>query len=171
MNKLPDRMLIGTKFWRRYSLILDLEANTGSVRVHGDRVKGSLRRGLGGDERKLEDVHNVIEGDEVDHELRNERDHSAFSKDIKMQKKLRDLLWSRRAIFKGLGKIVGVKHKIQLKPDAAPVCCPVRRRSPREEEIERKQMTKLINLGVLEPSVSPWAAQNVSYRRKTGEYG
>ncbi len=95
-------------------------------------------------------------------------DFSEFSQDPIMQKRLSDLLWAKRGIFKGMGRIAGIKHRIKLKDDARPVCCPIRRRAPKEEEIEKTAMEKLLNMGVLEPSVSPWAANNVFVPKKDG---
>lgn len=81
---------------------------------------------------------------------------------------MRKILWQRRNIFKGLGKIEGVTHEIELKPDVKPACKPVRRRSPKEEEVERAAMEKLVKMGVLEPAVSPWAANSFFVRKKDG---
>ena len=76
-----------------------------------------------------------------------------------------------------MGKIAGVQHKIALRPNAMPVCEPVRRRSPKEEEVERTTvaklvertaMAKLLKMGVLQSAVSPWAANNVFVRKKDG---
>lgn len=114
-----------------------------------------------------ESVRAIIEDADVDLVLRNV-DFQAFSTNPSKRNLLRKLLWKRRAIFKGLGRIAGVQHKIALKPDAKPVCDPVRRRSPKEEEVELKAMTKLVNMGVLEPSISPWDANNVFVRKKDG---
>ena len=85
-----------------------------------------------------------------------------------MQKHLRDLLWDRRAIVKGLGCIKGVKHEIQVKEKVKPICEKLRRRSPKEQDIEKVAIEKLLAMGVLEPSVSPWASSNVFVRKKDG---
>lgn len=57
---------------------------------------------------------------------------------------------------------------IALKPDVKQVCEPMRRRSSKEKEVEKQTMQKFIRLGVLEPSVSPWATTNVFVRKKSG---
>ena len=104
----------------------------------------------------------------MDRHLKLEADYSEFSADPRMRKRLHDLLWSRREIFKGLGRINGVKHEIILKDNTKPICQPLRKRSPKEQDIEREAMQKLIELGVLEPSTSPWASNNVFVRKKDG---
>eukprot|EP00171_Calliarthron_tuberculosum_P002219 IDg2219t1 len=95
-----------------------------------------------------------------------EMDVTQFSEDEKLRRRLRDLIWKHRDIFKGFAKIKGVKHKIKLKPGTEPICCPPRRRSPKEEELERQCMGRLLEIGVLEQAVSPWAANNVFVPKK-----
>lgn len=115
-----------------------------------------------------ERVSRVIEGSDVDDYLQNEVDYSAFSSNERLQQRLRELLWNKREIFKGLGKIKGVRHKIELKEGVKPICQPLRRRSPKEESVEREAMQKLLQMEVLEHAVSPWAANNVFVRKKDG---
>ena len=57
---------------------------------------------------------------------------------------------------------------MRLKPGTQPISIPLRRRSPKEREIEKKEMMRLLKLGVLEPSTSPWAAANVFVPKKDG---
>ncbi len=166
MSTLPDTVLIGRDFWRKHALVMNLESNLGSVVVDGRRISGPVAQEV--HEVVEEDVRKVIEDHEVDDYLLNKIDYSEFSKDPARRNGLRDLLREKREIFKGMGCIAGVKHRIQLKEEAVPVCCPVRRRSPKEEEVEREAMRKLLDLGVLEPSVSPWAANNVFVPKKDG---
>ena len=166
MSNLPDKLLLGRKFWRRHSLILDLDANEGSVKVREQRHHGPI--GCGGIRRVTEAVNKVIEDVDIDHVLKHDIDYAAFSEESGKQHKLGKLLWKHQDIFKGLGKITGVKHQIELEKGAKPVCAPLRRRSPREEEMEREAMWKLLNIGVLEQAVSPWAANNVFVRKKDG---
>lgn len=164
ITTLPTKVLIGRKFWRRNGLVLDLEQGKGSIRSRstGERISGCLGR----QSRQLgEAVCAVIEDADVDGALQG-MDLSEFSPEAAKQEKLRERLWSRRAIFKGVGKIESVQHKILLKEGVEPVSVPVKRRSPKEEEIEKAAMGRLLKLGVLEPAVSPWAANNVFVRKK-----
>ncbi|KZT31707.1 hypothetical protein SISSUDRAFT_973101, partial [Sistotremastrum suecicum HHB10207 ss-3] len=56
---------------------------------------------------------------------------------------------------------------ILLKPDAKPVSLPPFPISPASREVMDKQMDKWINLGVVEPSKSPWGAPAfITYRQK-----
>src|ERR1700729_3335214 len=48
--------------------------------------------------------------------------------------------------------------KIPLKPDAKEISLPLFHASPTNQEVINKQMDKWIQLGVIEPSKSPWAA-------------
>lgn len=93
-------------------------------------------------------VWTVMENVDVNQALRN-MDCSTFSENPSRLHKLRKLLWRRRALFKGLGRIKGVPHRIELKPEARRVCESGRRRSPKEEEVEKTSMEKIVNTGVL----------------------
>lgn len=168
MSKLPDKLLIGRKFWRGHGLILDLEADRASICKAKHRCQGPLGwRSDGQSDELQEAVRAVIEDADVDHSLQH-MDFREFSPHPAKQNRLRKLLWKRRDIFKGLGKIKGVNHIIALKPGAMPVCEPIRRRSPKEEEVERAAMEKLLKMGVVETEVAPWAANNVFVTKKGG---
>ena len=166
LRNLPDKLLVGRQFWRRNKLRLDLAANQGSIEVDGMTLVGRIGKIPCSD--ASEAIHRVLEGASVDRHLQIDADYKEFSRDPRMRKRLRDLLWSRREIFKGLGRIKGVKHEIVLKDTAKPTCQPLRRRSPKEQDVEREAMLRLIELGVLEPSTSPWASNNVFVRKKDG---
>ena len=169
MSTLPDRILIGRRFWRENGLILDLERESASIVVKGTRVHSALCSR----NREVENVEfeesvcAVIEYADVDDTITN-MDLRTFSTDLAKRQQLRQILLDRREIFKGLGKSKGTAHVIALQPDVKPVCEPLRRRSSKEEEVERAAMRKLLKLGILEPSVSPWAANNVFVRKKDG---
>lgn len=171
MCTLPDKILLGRRFWQQRGLKLDLEERTASIRPYdGSRLEGGLcSRVKSGenDEKWNEAVSAVIGDSDLDQALKT-MDLREFSPNPSKRNKLRSLLWKRRGIFKGLGKIRGETHRINLKPGAMPVCEPGRRRSPKEEELERSSMEKLLRMGVLEPATSPWAANNVFVRKKDG---
>lgn len=61
-----------------------------------------------------------------------------------------------------------VMPPINLKERATPVCKPLRRRSPNEEDIERAAMKRPLDIGVLESSSSPWTSNNVMVLKKDG---
>lgn len=131
----------------------------------GRRIRGKVRRE---DEEtsKLELAAAVLDA-EVDDAIRN-MDLSDFHHTRRMQEQLRAVLWRSRAVFKGVGRIKRVKHDMKLAPDARPVCCPVRRRSLKEEEVEREAMTRLLKLGVVGHATSLWAACKVFVKKRDG---
>ena len=147
---------------------MDLERDLASVKHNGIRVHNPIgSRGQGDTAILPESVRAVIEDAEVDHVLKN-MEFRNFLKDMFRRNQLKELLWKYREIFTGVGRIVGVRHKIALKPNVNPVCGTLRRRSPKEEEVERAAMEKPVQMGVLEPAVSPWAENNVFVRKKDG---
>ncbi len=166
MSKLPDTVLIGGDFWRMHALVMNLETNLGAISADWKRISGPVARA--GPRLDEECLRKVVEDHEVDDHLMNKIDFSEFSKDPLMRQRLKDMLWDKREIFKGMGRISGVKHRIQLKEDAVPVCCTLRRRSPKEDDVKRAAMRKLLEMGILEPAVSPWAANNVFVPKKDG---
>jgi hypothetical protein len=76
------------------------------------------------------------------------------------RKKLQDVIVKNQRAF-GLDDRLGhldVKVQIPLKPEAKEVSLPPFHASPANREVIDKQMDKWIQLGVIEPSKSPWAA-------------
>lgn len=62
-----------------------------------------------------------------------------------MQKGRRELLWKRRDIFKGLGKMKNMKQVTALKSDVKPVCKPMQQRPLKDEEVEKQKMQSSSN--------------------------
>lgn len=60
-----------------------------------------------------------------------------------------------------------VSHSIPLKPGSKPVFKPMFRYSPRELEAMKKEITKLLQQGLIEPSNSPWGAPLMLVPKKT----
>ena len=164
MRTLPSIMLIGRKFLLKYGVQLDLSNCTGSLQHEGVRYTGIIGANI--PSMEMEEVSKIIEDHEVDSYIEHDLDVSQFSKNQAMRNLLKDLIWNHRSVFKGFARIKGVTHKIKLKPGAEPVSCAARRRSPKEEELERTSMSRLVELGVLEQSISPWAANNVFVPKK-----
>ncbi len=65
-------------------------------------------------------------------------DLSLFTTRKELQEPLRSLLWEKRNIFKGVGVIKNMSHKIKLIEGSEPVFLPLRRRTPAKQESERK---------------------------------
>lgn len=74
----------------------------------------------------------MIEDDEVDQHIIEELDDSGFSESEALSKELMDLLWRKRAVFKGIGCFTSITHRINLKECVSLVCYTLRRRSPKE---------------------------------------
>lgn len=73
MSTLPDRILIGRRFWRENGLILDLEKDSASILVKGTRVHGALcsRNREAANVELEESVCAVIEDADVDDTITN----------------------------------------------------------------------------------------------------
>lgn len=136
--------------------------------MQGRRTRGPVRR-EDGNGTQLE-LAAAIRDVYIDIAI-TDMDLTNFHPDEQIQERLRAVLWRRRAVFKGLGRIKGVKHEIKLVPDAQPVCFPIRRRSPKEEEMEREAMTRLLEMGGIKHARSPWAACNVFVKKAEGSTG
>ena len=158
---LPSGMLIGRKFWIEHDLQMDLRHMSGCIYSNGKRYSGLIRYQTASSDT----VNAVIEDSEVDDTIIN-MDLSNFHNSPVVQNKLRSVLWKYREIFKGIGTVKNFEHEIRLQPDCKPYVAPMRRRSPKEQEIEKKAMKKLLEMGVLEPSESPWATNNVFVPKK-----
>lgn len=61
------------------------------------------------------------------------------------------------------------EHKIELLPGAKPFAEPLRRRAPLHIEETRKQVHKMLKMGIIEESDSPWASAYVLAKKKNGE--
>ena len=63
---------------------------------------------------------------------------------------------------------IGVKHAIRGHETIAPIACRPRRLDPQSEREVREEVDKLLEMGVIRPSNSPWAAPVVCARRADG---
>ena len=156
---------MGSRFWTKHGLKLNLVTDNAKLWVYGRRIRGRVRR-EDGNGTELELVAAIRNAD-IDDAI-NDIDFTNFRPDENMQEQLRTVLWRQREVLKGIGRIKGVKHEIKLVPDAELICFPVRRRSLREEEIGRETMSKLLDMGVVKHVTSPWEACNVFVKKKDG---
>ena len=67
-----------------------------------------------------------------------------------------------------LGQTDIVKHRINTK-DASPIKLRQRRLPIKQQEIIDLEIQKMLDLGVIEPSTSPWSAQIVLVKKKDGQ--
>lgn len=153
MNHLPSQILIERAFWRKHRLHLDLYRNWGSVMKDGKRYKGG--KGCSNSVRHYEAVTTVIEDHEVDNIIERELNFPDFSNDCSMQDELRDLICKHRQIFIAFACVKNQVQKIKPISETQAICLPSIRRSPNEGELEKKCMTRLLKLEVLEHLVSP----------------
>ena len=86
-------------------------------------------------------------------------------------KQLMELLITYQSVFSkspvDLGHYDSIQHKIHT-GNAAPVRQPVRRQPIGKREIERNEVHKMLDLGVIEPSSSPWSSPIVLVTKKDG---
>jgi hypothetical protein len=169
MRHLPSRMLLGRRWLAEtVGMVLDLGSGTAEFEVGGKLVKEKLQPWIAeGTDAMSEGVSAVIEDAEVDAEIMS-MDFSNFSQEKELQEALRDAIWQRREVFKGTGRIRCAPHVIRITEGTAPICEPLRRRSPQELDVEREAMQKLPSSGIMEHSTSPWATHNVFVKKKDG---
>ena len=90
----------------------------------------------------------------------------------KQEHELREMLQEYSDVFYEGGELpvvrVGVEHRIRLKDNTAPLAFQPRRLSREAEEEVRKEIKELLDMGVIRPSNSPWAAPIVCARRQDG---
>lgn len=67
-----------------------------------------------------------------------------------------------------LGTVSASKHRIDLVPGAKPVFQPPYRAGPRQRELEKMEIDKMLEADVIEPSTSEWAAPIVFAPKKDG---
>ena len=92
--------------------------------------------------------------------------------DPKQRQELLDLLDEFSEVFYDGGELplvrVGVEHTIRVKDDTGPVAFNPRRVSREAEEELQKEVKSLEEMGIIQPSNSPWAAPVVCARRSDG---
>lgn len=68
------------------------------------------------------------------------------------------------------GETTSIEHTIELLPNTKPFAEPLRRRAPAQVEETRRQVDLLLQQGIIEESISPWASAYVLAKKKSGEY-
>lgn len=82
---------------------------------------------------------------------------------MKMMKEL-DEIWDGR-----LGTVRKVKHRIDFEePDAKPIQSAPYRDGPKEQEIKKEEIDKLVYMNLAEPAQSEWPSKIVSSSKKDG---
>ena len=70
-----------------------------------------------------------------------------------------------------IGCCTKAKHPVELEPGATLHCEGARRMSPDKAERANQEVRNLLALGMIEPSLSPWATGIVMVKKKNGGYG
>ena len=162
MNPLPSGILIGRQFLHRYAFEMNYRTLRGSMRVEQFVIQGELSH----NDSEAEHVMELIESVEVDTVIKQMSFDEFGNKESCSS--LKAVVWKHRDLFKGMGTIRGCEHNIVLREGVQTYCAPIRRRSPKEEDTERIMVKDLLAKGVLEPLISPWAANNVFVSKKDG---
>ena len=68
-----------------------------------------------------------------------------------------------------IGRCTIPKHPVELEPGAVPHREGARRMSPEKAERANKEVRNLLALGMIQPSLSPWASGIVMVKKKNGE--
>lgn len=138
-----------SRFWRQYRLVHEFATPRAYIWADRNWVRGRETRKAG----SAIDAETAAAITDTDvYAAIKDMDLSNFHSERSEQEILHNIRCDRRLVFKGIGKIKGVKLLIELVDSSKPVCCRVRRRSPPEEKIERAAMQKLLKLVVVEPA-------------------
>jgi transposase InsO family protein len=169
MRSMPSHMLIGRKFLRKVGMVLDHRQGSGhfwaATRDGKARFSGSTSETpvlAGYDEAIAVVVELDVDSTILEMDLREfggEKDREA----------LRAVLWRHREVFRPVrGLAVGEEFVIHTKEgaDLSTLDRPTYRKSPLERETERREVERLIQQGVLEPSTSPYGTNNVFVKKK-----
>ena len=68
-----------------------------------------------------------------------------------------------------IGRCTIAKHTVEVEPGAVPHREGARRMSPEKAERANQEVRKLLALGMIQPSLSPWASGIVMVKKKNGE--
>ena len=79
--------------------------------------------------------------------------------------KFGDLLMKHKA---AIGRCPIAKHPVEVEPEAIPHREEARRMSPEEAERSNQEVRNLLALGMIRPSLSPWASDIVMVKKKLG---
>jgi hypothetical protein len=165
MRTLPSRMLLGREFMLRHNMKLDLGRGLGSFAVKTKharaRFSGSIRYGKRemGTRGRVAEVQESIEavGEEDIRGAIEAMDFAEFG-DAEDQKALREVLLGYRNVFRPTTSIVrrpDFAIKLQDGTDIPRLNRVAFRKSPLQRKVEEVEMKKLLERGIIEPSVSP----------------
>jgi hypothetical protein len=172
MQKLPSKLLIGRQFMIKFQMDLLLGKGQGRFTVETENgptiFSGSIRYQLqkGGGEQVAEMDDQQVVADTLD--AIEEMDLSGFG-ETEDQEALRSVLREYSDVFSPkTGTVPGWEFRIKVEDGAelARLNRLVMRRSPMEQEEERREMQGLLERGIVEPSESPYGTANVFVPKK-----
>jgi hypothetical protein len=115
-------------------LVLYLGLGFAEFEADGETFRGELQRVVHAvEDQTSERVNAIIEDAKVDVEICS-MDLYSFREDPQLQKELHNVIWQRREVFKGTGKIWRAPHRINVPENTEPICEPLRRSSLQELE-------------------------------------
>jgi hypothetical protein len=162
MQRLPSGMLLGNKFIiGGLRMSLNFETEQGSFVLPQGKFFGSIS--VPDEEADSLDEVRVVDEVEVSTALR-ELDLGDFGTEEE-QEALRTLLMKYQEVFVLTTKVaLGPDFDIVLRPNSnlSSLDCPRFRKSRVEKESEKREVNKLLERGVLEPSLSEFGTNNVN---------
>jgi hypothetical protein len=172
MQNLPSKLLIGRQFMIKYQIDLLLGKGQGRFAVEtkngptvfSDSIMYQLQEG--GSEQVAEMDDRQVIADTLD--AIKEMELSDFGERVD-QEALRSVLREYLDVFRPkTGTVPGWEFRIKVEVGAelAKLNRPVMRRSPMEQEVERREMQGLMTRGIVEPSESPNGTANVFVPKK-----
>jgi hypothetical protein len=176
MRTLPSRMPLGRKFMLRHNMELDLGRDLESLEMKTKRGRARFNGSIWYGQREvstkgsISEVQESIEavGEEDIRDAIEAIDYAEFG-NAEGQKALQEVLLERRDVFRSTTSIMrGPDFSIKLQ-DGADIPRLNRvafRKSPLEKKVEEIEMKKLLELGIMEPSVSPVARQMSWFRKR-----
>jgi hypothetical protein len=177
MKQHPAIILIGRQFMEMQSMSLDLVRGLGALRVDTEKVKviysGSIKYRTGG-------ITGVAENVSMINEIRDIvviKDTEDAIMNLKFEgfgekydpRNLRETLLDLIDVFHPNTVVAkGEEFHITLRPNAdlSQLNRPAFRKSPAERMVEDTEVKKLLDRGILEPSISPYGTSNVLVPKK-----
>jgi hypothetical protein len=180
MKSLSSRMLLGRGFMLRYGMELDLRRGLGSFVVENSqgaaRFSGTISYGEQGGSRRRESagiqeveeaVCNAVEEADIRDAI-EAMDFPGFGEQSD-QESLRRVLLDNWEVFRPTIEIIkGPDFSIKLQggADVSRLNRVAFHKSPLEKEVEEVEMRKLLERGIVEPSLSPCCTSNVMVPKK-----
>ena len=165
LESLPSGIILGRKFMTEQKVVLDFAKLRGYFSVGTNVFSGKLYLDAKHNCREVVAEISTLTAVDVENEIRD-MDLSALGEQAE---EMRRVLLERCEVFNGLGHVNDREFKIDLLTSDEPtdLDVPARRLSAVEREVERREVTKMLEAGVLEPSQATASTCNVFVPKKT----